>query len=80
MYGESFDESNPIAKAIINYGGIPGMAAFKLLAVGCVIFFCQLIARQKPTLAKKILAFGACITGMVVVYSAITLGMVIVCP
>lgn len=65
-----FVESNPFASYFLYRWGMKGMVYFKagMTLVVCVVT--QIIARQKPELARKVLGVATLIIVGVVIYSA----------
>lgn len=66
----SFVESNPVAQYFLYRWGMKGMAYFKggMTLLVCVVT--QIIAREKPDLARKVLGVATLIIVGVVIYSA----------
>lgn len=62
-------EANPIADAVLQRWGFEGMVAFKLVIVASISVLAQIVALQKPHLARFVLWFGTAVTGAVVAYS-----------
>lgn len=65
----NFVESNPLAVVFINHWGLKGMLWFKIGTVAVVIGICQIIFRERPKLAQRVLNLGTGTVGSVVVYS-----------
>jgi hypothetical protein len=66
-----FVESNPIARYFIYSWGIKGMVGFKFTLVAFVSIICQIIARTKPDVARRVLQFSTAVVGGVVIYSVL---------
>ncbi|MBX9638177.1 MAG: DUF5658 family protein [Mycobacteriaceae bacterium] len=68
-----FVESNPVARYFLYSWGFDGLIAFKFAAVALVVVICQVIARSRPPVARKLLQFATVAVMAVVVYSAVLL-------
>jgi hypothetical protein len=64
-----FVESNPIALHFYHDWGFKGLLGFKLFMALFVALVCQVIARKRLLLARRVLQFGTLVVGLVVVYS-----------
>lgn len=69
-------ESNPLAGAWLQAYGSVGLAIFKALAMVLFAACAGLISLRHPQVGRRLLTAGCAITGGVVVYSAILVGMV----
>ena len=69
-----FGESNPVARFFLEGWGLMGMVAFKATLVAIVAITCQLIARLKLDVAKRVLYFSTLLVTAVVLYSVGLLG------
>ncbi|MGQ0637113.1 MAG: DUF5658 family protein [Planctomycetaceae bacterium] len=66
----AFVESNPLAEYFLCGWGFSGLAFFKFSLVGVVAVVCQVIARRKIDVARRLLRFGTLAVFAVVAYSA----------
>lgn len=66
-------EANPIANWFIRGWGVKGMVYFKFGVTAFVAVLTQIIAQQRPDVARRLLIFATCVVGGVVVYSAFLL-------
>jgi len=64
-----FFESNPVARYVLENWGFDGLVWFKLGIVVFVIAICQIIARQKKDVARRLLQFATLTLSGVVFYS-----------
>jgi hypothetical protein len=64
-----FVETNPIALFFYYRWGFKGLLGFKLFMAAFVAILCQIIARKKRNVARRVLQVGTLIVGIVVVYS-----------
>lgn len=64
-----FVESNPVALRFYYAWGFKGLLGFKLFMALFVALICQIIARKKVELARRVLQFGTLVVGCVVIYS-----------
>jgi hypothetical protein len=69
-------ESNPLAHSSLAAFGSLGLVVYKVLAVLLVAGVTAIISRYRPQLGGRLLQFGCLITGGVVVYSTVILGVV----
>lgn len=67
----SFVESNPIARYFLYSWGFNGLIAFKAATVSLVVVVCQIIARSRPDVARRLFTFATLAVMAVVVYSAV---------
>jgi Domain of unknown function (DUF5658) len=67
--GISFVESNPIARYFLDSWGIAGLAWFKFSLVAVVVTICQIIARRKVDVARRVLHCSSVLVLGVVFYS-----------
>lgn len=65
-----FFESNPFARYVLERWSFSGMIVFKLGLVLLVMLNCYIIARQRPDVARLVLAFGIVTVFGVVGYSS----------
>jgi hypothetical protein len=65
----SFVEGNPIARYFLDSWGPDGLTWFKFALVGLVSVICQVIARQKIAVARRLLYFATVMVMGVVIYS-----------
>jgi|SRR5579872_4568788 len=66
-----FVESNPFARFFWDTWGPDGLVFFKFGLVALVSVICQIIARHKVELARKVLYFATFMVTSVVVYSVV---------
>ena len=66
-------ESNPVARYFLYGWGVKGMVYFKLFMVAVVAILAQIIARERPETARKLLSFATLIVACVVLYSFVLL-------
>ena len=71
--GMSFVESNPIARYFLDSWGVEGLTWFKFSLVALVIAICQVIARHKIHVARRVLNFSTLLVSGVVLYSLLLL-------
>jgi hypothetical protein len=64
-----FVEGNPIARYFLNHWGVPGMVYFKFALVAVVVVIVQVIARRRPTVARRLVWFAILVVFGVVCYS-----------
>lgn len=69
LFTGHFQESNPLPRFFLNHWGVKGLLLYKLLIVLAVCLLVQMIAWQRPTLARNILRFGSWLAVCVVFYS-----------
>jgi hypothetical protein len=69
MLRKAVVESNPVADFFIKRWGTSGLVFFKFGVIAFVVVLAQLVARQRPATAKRLLDLGALFVGIVVVYS-----------
>jgi len=62
-------EANPLARYCLECWGFEGLLAFKLALVTLVAVVCQLIARQRPEVARRLLHFATSVALIIVLYS-----------
>lgn len=65
----TFIESNPVARYFLYGWGLTGMLYFKILIVCVVILICQVIARSRMHVARRLLYFATATVSLVVLYS-----------
>ena len=65
----SFVEGNPIARYFLDSWGPDGLMWFKFALVGLVSVICQVIARRKINVARRLLYFATVMVMGVVIYS-----------
>jgi hypothetical protein len=68
-----FVESNVVARYFLYSWGFNGLIGFKLGTVAMVAVICQIIARQRVEVARRLLHFATGAAMLVVVYSALLL-------
>ena len=66
-----FVESNPVARYFMDSWGFDGLVCFKFAMVALVSVICQLIARHKVEVARRVLYFATLTVTSVVVYSVV---------
>ena len=66
-----FVESNPVARYFMDSWGFDGLVYFKFGMVAVVSVICQLIARHKVEVARRVLYFATLMVTSVVVYSVV---------
>jgi hypothetical protein len=66
-----FVESNPFARYFWDIWGFDGLVFFKFALVALVSIICQIIARRKVEVARRVLYFATLIVTSVVVYSVV---------
>tara|TARA_R100000789_G_scaffold80433_1_gene75624 strand:- start:1579 stop:1950 length:372 start_codon:yes stop_codon:yes gene_type:complete len=69
LSGGGFIESNPIARFFLDHWGRKGFVGFKFACVAVVCIIAQIVATQKPHLARLILLVGISVVSFVVIYS-----------
>jgi hypothetical protein len=67
----SFVEGNPIARYFLDSWGPDGLTWFKFALVGVVSVICQVIARRKIDVARRLLYFATVMVMGVVIYSVV---------
>jgi len=65
-----FVESNVVARYFLYSWGFNGLVAFKFMAVSVVTVICQIIARNRMDIARRLLTFATVVVIGVVLYSA----------
>lgn len=68
-----FVESNFVARYFLYSWGFNGLIGFKIATVSFVALICQIIARRRIDVARRLLQFATAAAMMVVVYSAVLL-------
>lgn len=71
----TFTESNPIARFFIDGWGLKGLVLFKFSLVVFVAMICQIIARIKLPVARRVMQFSTAVVTGVVIYSVLLLGL-----
>lgn len=66
----SFTESNPIARRVIGLYGLQGMFVFKVVMVLLIVGIVQIVARQRPQVARGVLHFATLVVVAVLLYSS----------
>jgi hypothetical protein len=66
-----FVESNPFALYFWESWGFDGLVFFKFALVALVSVICQIIARQKIEVARRVLYFATLMVTSVVIYSVV---------
>ncbi|MFN0056590.1 MAG: DUF5658 family protein [Planctomycetales bacterium] len=66
-----FMESNPVARYFLMGWGLRGLIYFKAVTVAFVIVICQIIARERLDVARRLLRFALLAAMAVVAYSAV---------
>ena len=66
-----FIESNVIARFFLNHWGVKGLIYFKLGMVALVCVISQIVAQQRPRVAKWLLNWATVVVAGVVIYSLI---------
>ena len=51
-------ELNALADHVLTHAGVPGMLAFKLLAIGVVMAICEFIARRDDPRGRRLAEWG----------------------
>lgn len=67
----SFVEGNPIARYFLDSWGPDGLTWFKFALVALVSVICQVIARRKINVARRLLHFATVVVMGVVIYSIV---------
>jgi hypothetical protein len=67
----SFVEGNPIARYFLDSWGPDGLTWFKFALVAVVSVICQVIARRKIDVARRLLHFATVVVMGVVIYSVV---------
>lgn len=67
----SFVEGNPIARYFLDSWGPDALSWFKFALVAFVAVICQVIARRKIDVARRLLYFSTAIVMGVVIYSVV---------
>jgi hypothetical protein len=68
--GHTFIESNPIPRYFLESWGLGGLVYFKFALVTVIALICQIIARRKIEVARRVLNFASLVVMGVVIYSA----------
>lgn len=68
-----FVESNVVARYFLYSWGFNGLIVFKLGTVALVAVICQIIARHRVEVARRLLQFATLAAMLVVVYSVVLL-------
>ncbi|MCC6419748.1 MAG: hypothetical protein IT429_16060 [Gemmataceae bacterium] len=71
--GDCFYEANPLAGWVLKGYGWAGMGLFKLACAGSVLGAIVFLRRHRPTAARRVLALGCPVLGLVVGYSVFLL-------
>src|SRR5262245_10158924 len=66
-----FVESNPIPRYFLDSWGIDGLVYFKFGLVALIALICQVIARSRIVVARRVLNFASIIVMGVVIYSVV---------
>jgi hypothetical protein len=66
-----FVESNPIPRYFLDSWGFDGLVYFKFALVAFVAFICQVIARTKIEVARRVLNLATLLVTGVVIYSIV---------
>jgi hypothetical protein len=66
-----FVESNPLARYFMDSWGFDGVIYFKFGLVAFVSLICQIIARSRIVVARRVLYLATALVSSVVVYSAV---------
>jgi hypothetical protein len=66
-----FVESNPIPRYFLDSWGLDGLTYFKFALVALVTVICQIIARSKIDVARRVLNFASILVMGVVIYSVV---------
>jgi hypothetical protein len=66
-----FVESNPIPRYFLDSWGIDGLVYFKFGLVALIAVICQIIARSRIDVARRVLNFASIIVMGVVIYSVV---------
>jgi hypothetical protein len=69
--GHTFVESNPIPRYFFESWGFDGLIYFKFALVALIALICQIIARRKIEVARRVLNFASFVVMGVVIYSAV---------
>ena len=69
-------EANPLARAILDLAGFPGMIVFKFGVMVAVIGVCEFIARHAPSTARKLAFVAVAISGFPILWSTLLLAQV----
>ena len=69
-------EANPLARAILDAAGFPGMILFKFGVMVAVIGVCEFIARHAPSTARKLAFVAVAISGFPILWSTLLLAQV----
>jgi hypothetical protein len=64
-----FIEANPVARYFLYSWGAKGLVWFKVSLVAIVTLNCQIIARKRPDIARRVLFLAIAIVSAVVIYS-----------
>lgn len=64
-----FIEANPLARYFLYSWGAKGLVWFKISLVALVTLNCQIIARKRPDIARRVLFLAIAIVSVVVIYS-----------
>jgi hypothetical protein len=67
------NEVNPLADAIIQDWGMPGLSLFKFLIIAFVITACEYIGRMSKSQGRRLAIIGVCIAAFPVVWSSVLL-------
>ncbi len=63
-------EVNPIADAVLQHGGLPGLVVFKFALVMLIVVLCEWATRRSPRTGFKLAEWSVAITAIPVVVSA----------
>ncbi|MGE5193970.1 MAG: DUF5658 family protein [Deltaproteobacteria bacterium] len=66
-----FVESNPIPRYFLESWGLDGLTYFKFALVALVSVICQIIARRRVEVARRVLNFASIVVLGVVIYSVV---------
>jgi hypothetical protein len=69
LYVGNFSESNTLANYFLSRWGVRGMVYYKFVLVGVIVTVTQIIAKNRPGIARRILNWGTAIVLGVVIYS-----------
>jgi hypothetical protein len=69
--GIFFVEANPIPRYFFESWGLDGLTYFKFALVALVSIICQVIARRRVDVARRVLNFASIVVMGVVIYSVV---------
>lgn len=70
ILGLGGSEANPIALAVLDFGGLPAMTGYKLALMTLVIVVCEAVGRRDGRCGGRLARFAVAANALPVVYGA----------